>query len=101
MSAKKKPAKGKTAKAPGSSPPAEVRELVIFAWVGEDALGKEGFGIKQAFAPNGFIPLVTCREGALEQDYIREQVESMVKAMGKNVFLCRFKFDGVVAEVNL
>jgi hypothetical protein len=43
---------------------------------------------------------VTCREGALEQDYIREQVESMVEGDGQDVFLCRFKFDGVVAEVN-
>jgi hypothetical protein len=74
--------------------------MVLFAWVGEDQFGKEGFGIKQALCPVGFIPLVSCKGGKLEQDYIKEQLRAMVEAYGKTVFLCRFKFDGVVGEVN-
>lgn len=91
--------KKKAPDAPAADVAKEVSEMVLFAWVGEDQLGKEGFGIKQAICPSGFIPMVSCKAGKLDQEYIVEQMEALAKRYGKPITLARFKFDGVLAEL--
>jgi hypothetical protein len=76
-----------------------VESVELFAWVGEDELGSGEIGLKQARVPAGMIPIVATKESKVRQGHIREQLDAQGKAFGKRIYLCRFKFDGVVEEV--
>tara|TARA_Y100000310_G_C20117545_1_gene549962 strand:- start:313 stop:567 length:255 start_codon:yes stop_codon:yes gene_type:complete len=78
--------------------PNEISELELFAWVGEDELGSGEIGLKQAMCPAGMIPIVTINEQKAGHADIKRQLEQQAHIFGKKIRLCRFKFDGVIAE---
>ena len=76
--------------------PAELRELVLYAWVGpNDAPGATGdeWGIKIGVVPAGMIPLaaVDCAKMAK----LWPQMAGLAKATGKPRYLARFHFAGI------
>lgn len=74
------------------SVPQNVQDVVLWAWVGEDEHGSGEVGIKQALCPAGYIPLVACKDGKINQDYLREQLQQQANAFGKTIRLCKFTF---------
>lgn len=77
----------------------QIEDIELFAWLGEDELGSGEIGLKQAHCPAGMIPMVAVKQGKMQQDFIRMQMDRQGKAYGKKIQLCRFKFTGVVEEV--
>jgi hypothetical protein len=74
--------------------------MVVWAWVGPDELGRApGLGIKQALCPAGMIPMVSCREGAIEQQSILEQMQALATAHGNTIRLVRFVAEQVLREL--
>lgn len=67
-----------------------IEKMVLYAWVGEDELGSGEVGLKQAEVPAGCIPMVACKEGKIDQLYIREQLQAQASKYGKRITLCRF-----------
>lgn len=78
----------------------ELKEIELFAWVGEDELGSGEIGLKQAFTPVGLIPLVSVDKDKMGQDYIAEQLQMQARQYGKNIKLCRFVFAEEVKVLN-
>lgn len=72
--------------------PDDVRYMELYAWVGEDEYGSGEYGLKQAVSPAGIIPLVACKEGKIDQNYIKEQLQHQANVYGKPMRLCRFVF---------
>lgn len=85
------------------NPPHEERRalaVVLHAWVGPDELGiEEEYGLKQASTPAGMVPLVSCREGQLEQPYLVAQMQRQADEYGVTIRLVRFVAVEVVAEL--
>jgi len=69
----------------------KLREVELFAWIGEDELGSKEIGIKQALCPAGCIPMVSISKAKMQQGYIKEQLQSMANQFGKTVHLVRFR----------
>jgi len=72
-----------------------VREMVLFAWVGEDEMGSGEFGLKQGLTQLGLIPLVACKEGKIDQLTLIEQLKNQAKLFKKTIRLAKFKFDSI------
>lgn len=74
--------------------------MTLYAWIGRDETGREpGLGLKQALTPAGFIPLVSCRPGQLEQGYILEQLQAQASKHGKTIRLVRFVVESIEMKV--
>lgn len=77
--------------------PKEVQEMVLYAWVGEDELGRlPGFGLKQGVVPAGTIPMVSVSKEKLDKYW--SQAELQAKICGNRIRLCRFVFAEVIRE---
>lgn len=68
------------------------RNMVLYAWVGEDELGSGEMGLKQGIVPAGCIALVACKEGKIDQDYIIKQLQEQATRYGKTIRLCKFVY---------
>jgi hypothetical protein len=75
---------------------ADVRNLCLYAWVGEDEHGSGEIGLKQAICPAGMIPMVATRQDKMEQEYIVAQMEELAKLYGKKRRLVKFVFAEVL-----
>jgi hypothetical protein len=73
-------------------PDSRLKNLELYAWVGEDELGSGKIGLKQAIVPAGTIPLVAIDRNKIDQQYIRDQLHEYEKTM----YLVRFKFAEIV-----
>lgn len=78
---------------------ADLKELVLYAWVGEDEFGSGEVGLKQAFVSAGLIPMVAIKEDKINRPYIRSQLQEQANKYRKVISLCKFKCDGVVHEI--
>jgi hypothetical protein len=56
--------------------PANVKEIMLYAWLGEDEHGSGVVGIKQALVPAGYIPLVAKDEFKIDREYIQDRASS-------------------------
>ena len=72
--------------------PDNVKEIELYAWLGEDELGSGVVGIKQCLVPAGFIPLVATKEAKMSQEMIQQALQSQANAYGKTIRLCKFTF---------
>lgn len=79
--------------------PDAVRQMVIYAWVGEDEHGSGETGIKQGLVPTGLIPLVSCEHFKLNRDAIREQFQRQANQYGRTIRLCRFVFEAELETI--
>jgi hypothetical protein len=70
-----------------------LKEIELFAWLGEDELGSGEIGLKQGNVPAGLIPIVATDESKVRK--VQPQMESQANYYGKKISLCRF----VLAEV--
>lgn len=66
----------------------------LFAFLGLDEFGSGVVGIKQGRVPAGMIPLVSLEAHKLEK--VRSQIEEQAQRYGKKIYLCNFKFNGVL-----
>lgn len=72
--------------------PDNVKEVSLYAWLGEDELGSGEVGLKQAVVPAGTIPLVSVKETKLNQEYIQQQLQLQANSYGKTIRFCKFVF---------
>lgn len=77
----------------------DLKELVLYAWVGEDEFGSGEIGLKQGYVPAGLIPLVAIREDKISSAYAKSQLQEQTNKYRKVISLCRFKFDGLIHEI--
>jgi hypothetical protein len=79
--------------------PDELKDLELFAWVGEDEFGSSKIGLKQAMVPAGLIPIVAIARGKVDREFIALQMEQQARAYGKQISLCRFTLAEVLKTV--
>lgn len=84
-----------------SAVPEKLRELELFAWVGEDDQADRSkrtgkIGIKQAMCPAGYIPIVAVDRAKVER--FAEGMEIQARNYGKKIRLVRFVFAEVITE---
>ncbi len=74
--------------------------MFLHAWVGEDELGSGQVGLKQTLTPAGYIPMVSCMENRMEQDYITKAMTFQAKTFLKTIRLVKFRFEEVEVEIS-
>lgn len=74
----------------------DLKDIELFAWLGEDEFGSAEIGIKQELVPAGYIPMVSIHRGKMEKYWHR--AEAQAKKYGKRIKLCRFTFAEVLRE---
>jgi len=72
--------------------PENVRQVAVYAWVGEDELGSGEVGLKQALTRAGCVPLAAVKEGNLRRETLREQLQDQADRYKKTIRLCKFVF---------
>jgi len=72
--------------------PENVKEICLYAWLGEDEHGSGVVGIKQALVPAGFIPLVAKDDFKIDREYIQQALQRQADTFGKTIRLCKFVF---------
>jgi hypothetical protein len=77
----------------------KIKDLSVYAWVGEDELGSGKIGIKRALTPAGMIPLAGIDLEKMKLNFIEQALDNQGKTYNKRIYLCKFKFDTVVEEV--
>lgn len=65
-----------------------LRDLELYAWVGEDEHGSGEIGIKQGLVPAGMIPLVAIRRDKVAK--LKPMLEKQAAEYGKRIYLIRF-----------
>ena len=81
--------------------PDNVKEVCLYAWLGEDEFGSGVVGVKQALVPAGMIPspnsswaipLVAIDQQKIDQGYILKALQGQANVYGKTIRLCKFVF---------
>lgn len=80
-------------------PDEKLQSVQLFAYIGEDEHGGGQIGLKQAQVPAGLIPIVAVDEAKVNRQHIMAQLQHHANHFGKTIYLCRFKFDGIIAEL--
>ena len=80
--------------------PNKVKEICLFAWLGEDELGSGEIGLKQALVPAGMIPLVAIDDFKIGREYIQEALQAQADKYGKSIRLCKFVFQEEILTLN-
>jgi len=57
-----------------SDTPENVKEVALYAWVGEDELGSGVVGLKQAWTRAGAVPLVAVDHAKMLNEVIQQQL---------------------------
>jgi hypothetical protein len=73
-----------------------VKDVELFAWVGEDELGSGEVGLKQGHVPAGLVPLAAIKAHEQKMRRLKPQLEHQAKRWGKRIYLCRFTFVEIV-----
>lgn len=66
------------------------KQMELFAWIGEDEHGSGEVGIKQAYVPAGFIPLVS--KDLHKIDNLKNILQQQADIYGVTIRLCRYEF---------
>ncbi len=69
-----------------------IKEMQLYAWVGEDELGSGEVGLKQGIVPAGCIALVACKLGKMTSADLVNQLQAQAQKYGKTIRLCRFTY---------
>lgn len=69
-----------------------IKEMCLYAWVGENEYGDGTVGLKQARVPAGYIALVSVEQQKLTEHNIPEQLQALATQHGRTIRLCRFAF---------
>lgn len=77
----------------------EIKQLVIYAWIGKDEFGSGKLGIKQARVPKGIIPIAGLDYEKITRKEIIEQLDIQGKRFNKKIRLCKFTFETILEEV--
>lgn len=76
-----------------------MKEIVLYAWVGEDERGSGRVGLKQGMTPAGMIPLAAMDYHLDRLARLTGGMEEQAKMFGKKIRLMKFVSTGdVVAE---
>lgn len=75
-----------------SDTPENVKEVALYAWLGEDEFGSGVVGLKQAMVPAGCIPLVAVDNFKIDREYIQQAMQAQANAYGKTIRFCKFTF---------
>jgi hypothetical protein len=76
----------------------DVKNLALYAWVGEDELGSGEIGLKQGLVPAGMIPLVATRRDKIDRPALELGMEVQAAQSGKKIRLVKFVFAEVLKE---
>jgi len=76
--------------------PERLKAVELYAWVGEDELGSGVIGLKQGRVPAGYIPMVATTEEKMKREFLMVAMSTQAATYGRKIYLCRFRFDGVV-----
>jgi hypothetical protein len=80
---------------PASPPDQRLRDVELFAWLGEDELGSGELGLKQARVPAGLIPMVSILKEKMQRRDVLDGLTIQALIFKKEISLCRFTFAGV------
>ena len=80
--------------------PENVREVALYAWVGEDELGSGEVGLKQHLMPCGITPLVAVKREKMDRDEVVIAMTGQSAVYGKTIRLCKFVFQEVIATID-
>lgn len=72
--------------------PENIKEVALYAWVGEDELGSGIVGLKQALVPAGMVPLVAVDDSKINRQYIQQAMQAQANMYGKTIRFCKFTF---------
>lgn len=75
-----------------SDTPDNVKEICLYAWVGEDEFGSGKVGLKQGLTNAGYIPLVAVEESKVNRVEMSIPLQSQSDLFGKTIRLCKFVF---------
>lgn len=64
-----------------------IKQVELFAWIGEDEYGSGKIGIKSGFCRAGFVPLVAVDRSKMDDPYFREGLSRQSRAFGKTIRL--------------
>jgi hypothetical protein len=78
-----------------------LREFEMFAYVGFDELGSGELGLKAAFVPAGYIPLVSTEREKLDQPAIVVQLSRQSRRFGKTISLVRMRYVETVFDIEV
>ena len=77
----------------------ELKEIKLYAWLGQDEFNSGEIGIKQASVPAGMIPIVAIDKNKIDRKSIIMQLDLQGKMYGKKICLCEFTFSRVIKEI--
>jgi hypothetical protein len=77
-----------------------LRQVELFAWLGEDEHGSGEIGLKQALVPAGYIPLVAVHQDKVAQEYLRRAMAAQAATYGKTIRLCRYQLVEVLETID-
>ena len=83
----------------GHKTPDNVKQTILYGWVGEDEFGSGKVGLKQANCPAGCIPMVAVRQDRMDEAYIVGQLQQQANAYGKTIRLCKFVFSEEIITI--
>ena len=75
-----------------------LNKVELYAWLGEDELGSGEIGLKQGLVPAGYIPLVATTRGKIDRSEIERALAHQSQQFRKSIYLCQFRFNGVVKQ---
>lgn len=67
-----------------------LKDVELYAWMGEDEHGSGEIGIKQGLVPAGLIPLVSIDAQKISRDYIINNLQRQADMYGKTIRLCKY-----------
>lgn len=81
--------------------PRNVKEICLYAWLGEDEFGSGEVGLKQALVPAGCVPMVAVKEHKVDDPHriVRDQLQAQANKYGKTIRLCKFVFAEEISAI--
>lgn len=72
-----------------------LKEIELFAYLGEDEYGSGEIGLKQALVPAGCIPMVAVDREKMER--YKHLLQAQSDSGGKTIYFCRYELKEIIA----